>query len=175
MKDFKKCLVALVVALSIVAGCIPPTPVTAETLELNYTCTKVAPGNTFTLQLEKHSNAKAVSGVKWVSEDKDVAKISKSGKVTVVGAGVTFVKGSYKGKTYKCKVYSTRGCLGSDVKSKKHTWRTWKVQEAWCELEGYEYQQCIECAAERCITLKPDKNHHDYIDGVCNVCDKEEK
>ncbi|MDO5425560.1 MAG: Ig-like domain-containing protein [Eubacteriales bacterium] len=49
------------------------------------------------------TNVKA-SSVKWVSSNKKVATISKTGKVTAKKAGTCWISATYMGKTPKCKV-----------------------------------------------------------------------
>lgn len=43
-------------------------------------------------------------GVKWVSSNKQVATVKSSGKVTAVKKGNATITGTYRGKSYKCKV-----------------------------------------------------------------------
>lgn len=165
-KNFKMVL-GLVMSIVMIFACVP-ADVYADTIELNINSAKLMQGQSFTLQVEKNSTGKAVSkNIKWKSDDTKVAKISKSGKVTAVNAGITFVHGTYKGKDYKCKVYVLNGCR----KNGKHTWKVLKEEKATCTWEGERKMVCIECGEDKVEVIDLDPHNHEYVDEETGICD----
>lgn len=62
--------------------------------------------SSLTLEVDETYTLRASGGedVEWESEDRDVAKVSSNGKVTGVGAGVTYIRAYSGDEEAKCKV-----------------------------------------------------------------------
>lgn len=73
---------------------------------LNKTSLSLNVDETYTLK------ASGADQVEWESEDRDVAKVSASGKVTAVGEGVTYIRAYAGDAAAKCKVTVSGGGSG---------------------------------------------------------------
>ncbi len=101
----KQLIVSSLIACSVVGSISsafvvgrPAIVVNAATkYQLNASKVELYVGNTFKLNL-KGANGK----IKWVSEDKSIATVSKSGNVTANKKGKVTIKANYKGKIYRC-------------------------------------------------------------------------
>lgn len=76
-----------------------PTHTSAATPKLNYTKVTLCRYHSVQLKLKKSTGK-----VKWSSQDKNVATVSKKGKVTAVSAGTTTIKAKCGKQQYQCKV-----------------------------------------------------------------------
>ena len=76
-----------------------PARVSAATPKLNYT--KVTLCRYHSVQLKLRNISRKVT---WKSTDKNIATVTKKGKVTAISAGTTTITAKYNKKTYQCKV-----------------------------------------------------------------------
>lgn len=88
---FVCCLVAATLAF--------PMRTSAATPKLNYTKVTLCRYHSVQLKLKNASGK-----VTWKSSDKNVATVTKEGKVTAVSGGTAQISAKYNKKTYQCKV-----------------------------------------------------------------------
>jgi uncharacterized protein YjdB len=68
-------------------------------IEINKVNIELKAGQSYKLKIQQES-----FGVRWYSSDKQVAKVSRFGKVTAVSKGNAIIYGKIRGKTVSCKV-----------------------------------------------------------------------
>lgn len=86
-----------------------PTPVPTEQITLNKSSAKLALNDNKTIQLKATlKNAKSGTKINWTTDNKNVATVSSTGKVTAVGTGVATIEvKTASGKKASCKVTVT--------------------------------------------------------------------
>lgn len=105
MKKFMRKTTFVLSIILLVTFCIPnsfilPTQqISAKTLSLNHTVVKASVGEQFYLKLDN-----ITKNIKWSSNNKKVATVSKTGKVYCQKEGTAKITATYKSKKYTCKV-----------------------------------------------------------------------
>lgn len=101
-KTYTSMIASLLLFVLLVVALANPMNVSAATPKLNHKEVTLCRYHSVQLKLNK------VSGkVIWKSSDKNVATVTKKGKVTAVSAGTATITAKYNKKTYKCDVKVT--------------------------------------------------------------------
>lgn len=94
----KKAL-SIILVFILISYLTTPQTVYAATVKINRSKVELCVGDSTTLKLIAASGT-----IKWVSSDKKVASISKTGKLTAIAPGIATITASNNKKEYKCTV-----------------------------------------------------------------------
>ncbi len=112
-----------------------PTQIT-----LNKTLVKMITGQTFTLEATIKPKAAANAKVTWKSSDESIAKVSKKGKVSLVGVGKARITASTEnGKKASCTVYAQKYSCRLSINGNKYTITTPEDSKTYTAYSQYSY------------------------------------
>ncbi len=106
-------IIALILTL-LVAMAFSQSAFAAGKTKINYSKKKMFVEDS--VQLKVKRAGKSLKGVKWSSGNKEIATVSKSGKVIGKASGKTTITGKYENKKYKCKITVMAGACNHPKK-----------------------------------------------------------
>jgi len=112
-RNFSK-LMCAILALAMIVSIVPTSTVSAAAAKISKAKATMEVDSTLVLKVK---NTKA--NVKWSSNNKSVAKVSDSGKVTAVKEGTATITATVNKAKYNCTVTVVDSNKGSDSKKKK--------------------------------------------------------
>lgn len=128
MRKIKSILFILLLMTCIL---IPAQTQAASKIKINKTKETIYVGDTLVLKITGTNKA-----VSWSSSNKEIATVSKKGKVTAKAQGTVTITGSVGSKKYKCKVtveYNVKEMISSSY--------NWIVDDIWngslCDIKWY--------------------------------------